>query len=157
MGSKVVIVTVVVLVGVWLALFTQGRNTPPSGETNPTVSETPSDPSDRGDVVHLLETHGIHIGEATDNDIIVQRSGEKIQIEITDEFLNEVPDTLLGTLGWTRSTNWLSEEGYSNFLDSLHTFLIEEMPEEHGHSHGEHGHEHEDHGHDHDEGHEHDH
>ncbi len=141
MGPKIVIVSVVLLVGVWLLLITQGRTRTLPGEGQSEAASV-SDPSRHNQAVHLLETHGIKIGDASTNDIVVKHVGGKLQIDLTDQFLGKVPDTLLGTLGWTSPSNWISEEGYSNFLDSLHTFLIEEMPEEHGHSHGEGGHEH---------------
>jgi hypothetical protein len=141
MGPKVIVISLAILLGVWLALFSR-EQTAVETETAINPVETTSDPADRGDVAHLLETHGIHIGEATESDIIVKRAGDKIQIEVTEKFLGEVPETFLATMGWTRPINWVSEEGYSEFLDSMHTYLIEEMPEEHGHSHDEHGHEH---------------
>jgi len=83
-----------------------------------TGDSAPRDPLSFPEVHHLAE-HGIHIGSATSDDVLVRRESEKIRVEIRPHFLEELPETFLSTLGWVDSTNWVSDEGYQEFLDSL--------------------------------------
>ena len=129
MGKKYIVLSaafVVCVVGLWLT----AKPPEESGDS------APFDPASFPEVHHLAE-HGIHIGSATSDDVRVRREGGKIRVEIHPHFLEDLPETFLATLGWVDSVNWVSDEGYQEFLDAL------DMPH---HSDGE-DHEHHNHHH----------
>jgi hypothetical protein len=111
MGKKYLVLStafLVCVVGLWLT------SSPPEWTGEP----PPLDPAEFRDAIHLAE-HGIHIGSATSDEILVRRENGRIRVEIRPHFLEELPEGFLSTLGWVDSINWVSDEGYQEFLDAL--------------------------------------
>jgi hypothetical protein len=99
-------------------------------------------------VEHFL-VHGVRIGAETGSEVLAYRDQGKIRVEIAPEYLATLPDTFLASLGWEKPLNWVSEEGFAEFLELLHLQIapdeevsLEELIAGHDHEH-EHSHDHE--------------
>lgn len=133
MENRYLLPATVIAACVMVLWFTGGKTN--DGEI-PIPETELSDPIQFPRAVHIAD-HGVRFGTTSDSNVIVRREDGKIRVEIQQDFLVQLPDTFLSILGWEKPINWVTDEGYEEFLDALDSIYHSADDEEHEeHEHG---------------------
>lgn len=122
---------------------------PPVQPPNPDGSGAIGDPLKVALLAHMVENKALTAGAPADDaqpggekgtaektprpDLTVARKGDKIEIALSEEFLEELGPGALAALGLPERKMPLSQGRYDRFLHDLHDLIISQNPDTHGH------------------------